>query len=172
MEFVWSKMVPNSIPSLLLPYNIVLLGTVMCASVWNVAMETQVIFPSPQDLDEEPTPFFLPSALLNGISRIFCVDGNLWSGALILVGVLFCSRIVAAGLVAGSLGAGFVLGYLVFGENHQYLDFGYAGFNPALCVAGIFYYLVPSWKLTGLAGFGIISTLLVQSAVDVVLEIL
>ena len=100
------------------------------------------------------------------------MDGNFLTGLFILVGVLFCSRIVAASLLAGSFVSSFMLGYMVFEENHWYLDSGYAGFNPALVAAGIFFYLVPSWKLTGLAFFAIVATVIVQGAVDVVLGIL
>lgn len=181
VESIWIRKVPNSIPSLLLPYNIVMLVTVFCAKAWNVAMATQVVFQSPSagiamdEIGDDETPsskFMIHEAVLNGLSRIFFVDGSALTGILILIGVLFCSRIVAASLVVGSFVSTFVLGYMVFEENHWYLDAGYAGFNPALCAAGIFFYLVPSWRLTGLALFGIVATVIVQGAVDVVLGIL
>ena len=178
VESIWIQKFPSGIPSLLFPYNIVLLITLFCAKIWNLAMETQIDFKSPVDgimedeMEGPPSKFWIHEAVLNGLSRIFLVDGNLFAGIFILAGVLFCSRIVAASLVAGSFLSTFVLGYIVFEENHWYLDSGYAGFNPALCVAGIFFYLVPSWKLMGLAFFGIVVTVIVQGAVDVMLEIL
>ena len=146
-----------------------------CSKVWNVAMDTQIVFQSPLDrisIESNDADFWIHEAVLNGLARIFFVNGSWWTGSLVLVGVLFCSRIVAASLVAGSFVATVVLGYLVFEENHWYLESGYAGANPALCAAGIFFFLVPSWRLTGLALFGIVSTLIVQGVVDVVLGIL
>ena len=178
VESIWIKKVPSSIPSLLLPYNIVLLATLVCAKGWNFAMATQIELESPtagillDEIERAHSKFRILEAVLNGLSKIFFVEGNSFAGFLILVGVLFCSRIVAASLLAGSFVSSFVLGYVVFQENHWYLNSGYAGFNPALCVAGIFFYLVPSWKLTGLAVFAIVATVIVQGVVDVVLGIL
>jgi urea transporter len=176
VESIWIQKVPNRIPSLLLPFNIVLLITLFCAKVWNHAMETQIEFKNPtfgMTVEEielaSSSKFLVYEAVLNGLSRIFFVDGNLFTGILILIGVLFCSRIVTATLLAGILVSSFALGYIVFEENHRYLNSGYAGFNPALCAAGVFFYLVPSWKLTGLAVFGIVATLIAQCAVDIVL---
>jgi len=178
VESIWIQKVPKSIPSLLLPYNLVLLIAIFCAKVWNIAMVTQIEFQSPtsgiaiDDIDAAPSNFLIHEAVLNGLSRIFFVNGNVVTGIFILIGVLFCSRIVAASLLVGAFFSSFVLGYIVFEENQWYLNSGYAGFNPALCAAGIFFYLVPSWKLTGLVFFGVVATLIVQGAVDVVLGIL
>lgn len=140
-------------------------------------MATQILLEGPavgmllDEIEKPPSKLYILEALFNGLSKIFFVEGG-FTGFLILVGVLFCSRIVAASLLAGSFVSSFVLGYMVFEENHWYLDAGYAGFNPALCVAGIFYYFVPSWKLSGLAFFALVATVIVQGAVDVVLGIL
>lgn len=176
VESLWTKKAPSSIPSLLLPFNSVLLATTVGASVWNRAMETQVVFLSPvagMDVyDEEPSDFKILHASLNGLLRIFSVDGNIFGGILVLIGVSLCSRIVAASLFAGSFVATVVLGYVIFEENSWYLNSGYAGFTPALVCAGIFYYLVPSWKLTGLAFFGVVNAVILQGAVDVVLGLL
>ncbi len=171
LETVWLQQVPDSVPSLLLPFNVVLLATLFAANVWNFAMKTQIVFSSPPIGDEDAS-FWIHQSVLNGIARIFNVNGSAWTGLCMLVGILFCSRIVAASLVVGSFVSTVFLGYCVFEENHWYLDSGYAGANPALCAAGIFFYLVPSWRLTGLALFGIVATLIVQGAVDVVLRIL
>ncbi len=176
IESYWLKKVPTSIPSLLLPFNIVLVATIFCAKCWNVAMATQVLIKGPAldsllDPESAHATYWLHESVLNGISKIFFVEGA-FTGFFILLGILFCSRIIAASLLAGSLISSFVLGYVVFQENHWYLDSGYAGFNPALCVAGIFFYLVPSWKLTGLGFFAIVATVIVQGAVDVILGIL
>jgi urea transporter len=176
VESLWTKKAPSSIPSLLLPFNSVLLATTVGASVWNRAMETQVVFLSPvagMDVyDEEPSDFKILHASLNGLLRIFSVDGNSFGGILVLIGVSLCSRIVAASLFAGSFVATVVLGYVIFEESSWYLNSGYAGFTPALVCAGIFYYLVPSWKLTGLAFFGVVNAVILQGAVDVVLGLL
>lgn len=175
-ESYWMKKVPTSIPSLLLPFNIVLLATVFCAKCWNVAMATQVLFNDPVldsliDPESAHATYWLHESVLNGISKIFFVEGA-FTGFLILLGICFFSRIIAASLLAGSFISSFILGYVVFQENHWYLDSGYAGFNPALCAAGVFFYLVPSWKLTGFGFFAIVATVIVQGAVDVILGIL
>ncbi len=178
LETIWVKKFPSGTPSLLFPSNIVLVAAMLCAKVWNVAMSTQIVFEGPatailmDEVENASSKFWIHEAVFNGLSKIFFVDGTFFSAAFILVGVLLCSRIMAASLLAGSFVSSFVLGYLVFQENHWFLDAGYAGFNPALCVAGIFYYLVPSWKLTGLGFFVVVATLIVQGAVDVVLGIL
>eukprot|EP00535_Pseudo-nitzschia_heimii_P004948 CAMPEP_0197189136 /NCGR_PEP_ID=MMETSP1423-20130617/19219_1 /TAXON_ID=476441 /ORGANISM="Pseudo-nitzschia heimii, Strain UNC1101" /LENGTH=689 /DNA_ID=CAMNT_0042641173 /DNA_START=93 /DNA_END=2162 /DNA_ORIENTATION=- len=176
VEFIWIKKAPSGIPSLLVPFNIVFLITVFSAKIWNFAMETQVTLrsPTPPEIDpDESSDFFsMYKAVLNGLTRVFFVSGNVFTGILILIGVFFCSRIIASSLLAGSFISSVLLGYIVFEENYWYLDSGYAGFNPALCTAGIFFYLVPSWKLTGLTVFGIVATMIAQGAVDVVLGIL
>mmetsp|Transcript_12607 Transcript_12607/g.31761 ORF Transcript_12607/g.31761 Transcript_12607/m.31761 type:complete len:612 (-) Transcript_12607:227-2062(-) len=177
VESIWMQKFSSSIPSLLFPFNIVFVATIVCAKVWNFAMATQILLEGPavgmllDEIEKPPSKLYILEALFNGLSKIFFVEGG-FTGFLILVGVLFCSRIVAASLLAGSFVSSFVLGYMVFEENHWYLDAGYAGFNPALCVAGIFYYFVPSWKLSGLAFFALVATVIVQGAVDVVLGIL
>ena len=170
VEYIWTK--KSGIPSLLLPFNIVLLITVFSAKIWNLAMDTQVIFQGPMPPDEIDETFSVVKAVLNGLAKVFSVDGNASTGILILIGVCLCSRIIASSLLVGSFLSSSLLGYIVFEENIWYLDSGYAGFNPALCTAAIFFYLVPSWKLTWLAVFGIVATMIVQGAVDVVLGIL
>lgn len=188
------------LPSLLIPANAVVLATVVCAKVWNLAMVTQVEFADHdssdiinrnvdvdandasvlaiETIDDAAQPRFLVhEAILNSLSCIFFVKGNdgnntVVTGILVLIGVLFCSRIIAASLVGGAFVSNVLLGYLVFGESNRFLDEGSFGFNPALSAAGVFYFLVPSWKLTGLAVFLVIATVMIQAAVDVVLEIL
>lgn len=171
LELLWNKKVGNNTPSLLLPFHFVFLGALLCASVWNLAKETHLLFQS-HFMEDQSVDFRLHEAVLNGFSRIFFVHGSGWTtGLLMLIGVTVCSRIIAASLLTGSLLAT-LLGYLVFGENHSYLDSGYAGANPALFVAGMVYHLVSSFQLSGLAVFGVMATLLVQGAVDVLLGIL
>jgi len=178
LETIWVKKVPSGTPSLLFPANIVLVATMLCAKVWNVAMSTQIVFEGPaagilkDEVENASSKFWMFEAIFNGVSKIFFVDGTFFSAFFILIGVLLCSRIVAASLLAGSFVSSVVLGYMIFQENHWYLNAGYAGFNAALTVAGIFYYLVPSLKLTGLGFFAVVATVIVQGAVDVVLGIL
>jgi len=181
LDYAWTRSSFGKIPSLLLPYNIVLLVAAGCAKVWNQAMVTQITILGPDIATIEttgstpPTTFCFLETVFNGLSRIFRVGSDVRgfpaTGVSVLVGVLFCSRILAASLLGGSLVSGVLLGYAVFGEDHSYLNAGWAGFNPALAVAGIFYYLVPSWKLTGLALFGVVAVVIAQGAVDVLLEL-
>jgi hypothetical protein len=65
-----------------------------------------------------------------------------------------------------------LLSLAVFDVPTAYLNAGYAGFNPALAVAGIFFYLVPSWKLYGLAIFWLILTMIATGAIDVLLDLM
>mmetsp|Transcript_6476 Transcript_6476/g.7274 ORF Transcript_6476/g.7274 Transcript_6476/m.7274 type:complete len:866 (+) Transcript_6476:189-2786(+) len=117
------------------------------------------------------TSFFVFPAVVNSLSRIFFVDGIV-TGLLILLGVALCSRIVAGSLIGGALLSSAFVGYAIFDENLQYLNTGYAGYQAALCVAGIFSYFVPSTKLLGLSLIAILWTVLVSGAVDVVLRLL
>ena len=173
----------STTPSLLLPYNITLLVALLCAKVWNYTMSNhQIEFQNHYHDDDTDfgsidtninnTRFVVYRAVLNGVSRIFFVDGIV-TGILILIGVGLCSRIIAISLICGSFVSSFVLGYLVFEESYDYLNYGYAGFNPALCTAGIFFYFVPSYKLIGLSLIvAIISTVIVSGSIDVLLRIM
>jgi hypothetical protein len=185
-------------PSLLLPYNFTLLVALLCAKVWNYTMSNQIEFQNHYhgtattstimiinddidigdidfggiDTNINNTRFVVYRAVLNGLSRIFFVDGIV-TGILILIGVGLCSRIIAISLICGSFVSSFVLGFLVFEESYDYLNYGYAGFNPALCTAGIFFYFVPSYKLIGLSLIvAIISTVIVSGSIDVLLRIM
>jgi urea transporter len=93
------------------------------------------------------------------------------AGALILIGVCVCSRILALSVIGGTFVAS-LLSLAVFDVPTAYLNAGYAGFNPALAVAGIFFYLVPSWKLYGLAIFWLILTMIATGAIDVLLDLM
>jgi len=101
------------------------------------------------------TSFYVFPAVVKSLSRIFFVDGMV-TGLLILLGVTLCSRIVAGSLIGGALLSSAFVGYAIFDENLQYLNTGYAGFQAALCVAGIFHYFVPSTKLLGLSFLAIL----------------
>jgi urea transporter len=145
---------------------------------WNMVSETQVGFVSPSggvtldESEEVPAKFVFHLAILNSVSQIFFLNGSALSGFLIKLGILLCSRITAGAMILAIFISSFVLGYLVFEENYWYLDAGYAGFNPALFAAGLFFYLKPSWKLLAVACFGVILTMIVQIIVDVVISVL
>jgi len=122
-------------------------------------------------LNDDDAQFVWYRAILNGIARIFLVDGMV-TGLLIVLGVLCCSRILAASLVCGAGLASGGLGYGIFHERYAVLNAGYASVNPVLVVAGLFFYLVPSYQLCGVAGLGIIVTAIITGAVDVILRII
>jgi urea transporter len=181
---LWNTTITSTTPSLLLPYNFTLLVAFLCAKVWNYTMSNQIEFQNHYhdtnddidfggiDTNINNTRFVVYRAVLNGLSRIFFVDGIV-TGILILIGVGLCSRIIAISLICGSFVSSFVLGFLVFEESYDYLNYGYAGFNPALCTAGIFFYFVPSYKLIGLSLIvAIISTVIVSGSIDVLLRIM
>jgi urea transporter len=161
-------------PMLLLPFNVVMFVVLLSAKLWDSTMVTQVELAEEGVLADlgatEATRYFGYQALFNGLSRIFLVDG-IATGVLILIGTFTCSRILCLGLVAGSFLAS-VISLAVFDEHTAYLNAGFAGYNPALTVAGIFYFVVPSWKLTGVAFFWILVTMIAQAAVGVLLDAL
>jgi urea transporter len=168
-----------NVPVLLLPYNIVMFMVLLSAKLWDSTMITQMNINSGEsmvetagvDLDNSTTVrFYGYQAVLNGIARIFLVEGAV-TGFLILIGICCCSRILALSVISGTFVSSLV-SLAVFDVPRSFLNAGYVGFNPALAAAGIFFYLVPSWKLTGLAAFWVILTMMATAAVDVVLKIL
>ena len=169
-----------STPVTLLPFNLIMLVVLLSAKVWDDTMLSQVVLADEGLVDNDESAYTASSssssryfgyqAVFNGVSRIFLIDG-VGPGVLILVGVFLCSRILFVCLVGSTFIASLV-GLSVFGDHTAYLNAGYAGFNPALAVACIFYYMVPSWKLTGVAFFWIFITMIVTSAVNVVLDVM
>lgn len=161
-------------PFLHLPFNIVMFGVLLCAKLWDSTMITQVVLTDEEVLDDmgdtDATRFIGYQVLFNSLSRTFLVNGVI-PGVLILIGTFMCSRILSLSLVAGAFFSS-ILSLVVFDENTTYLNAGYAGYNSSLTVAGIFYYFVPSWKLTGLAFFWIMVTMISQAVVGVVLDAL
>jgi urea transporter len=155
-------------PFLLLPFNIVMLGVLLCAKLWDPTIIADQVLANV--VDSDGTRFRVCQVIFNSLSRIFLVDGVI-PGVLILIGTFPCSRILCLSLVMGALLSS-LLSLFVFDEYTSYLNGGYAGYNPALTVAGIFYYFVPTWKLTGLAFFWIMVTMISQAVVGLVLEAL
>ncbi|KAG7351681.1 urea transporter [Nitzschia inconspicua] len=167
------KVLSTSTPVLLLPFNIVMLAVLLSAKVWDATMITQVDFADESTIDETTTAdsterYSGYKAVLNGVARIFLVDGAV-AGVMILIGMFMCSRILTLAVVGGAFISS-LLSWAVFDVPTSYLNGGYAGFNPALAMAGIFFYLVPSWKLTGLAFFWLILTMIATGAVFVLLD--
>lgn len=89
------------------------------------------------------------NAVFRGIGQLFFVNSIL-GGVLIIVGILFCSRIAAGFALLGS-----VIGMLVglgLGADGYYVFNGFWGFNSfdaCLAIAGVFYVL--TWR-SGLLG--------------------
>ncbi|KAG7365781.1 urea transporter [Nitzschia inconspicua] len=166
------KVLSTSTPVLLLPFNIIMLAVLLSAKVWDATMITHVDFVDESIVDESTADraerYFGYKAVLNGVARIFLVDGMV-AGAMILIGMFMCSRILTLAVVGGAFVSS-LLSWAVFDVPTSYLNGGYAGFNPALAMAGIFFYLVPSWKLTGLAFFWLILTMIATGAVFVLLD--
>lgn len=164
-----------STPVVLLPFNLIMIVVLLSAKIWDYTMLTQAVLADEGLMSNDgsvytASRYYGYQALFNGVSRIFLIDG-VGSGVLILVGVFLCSRILFASLVGGAFFASLV-GLSVFGDHTAYLNAGYAGFNPALAVAAIFYYMVPSWKLSGVAFFLIFITMIITSAVTVILNVM
>jgi urea transporter len=168
---VLSSSTTNTTPVLLLPFNVIMIVVLLSAKVWDATMITPLQQQHATTTEEDATiheRYFGYQAVLNGIARIFLVDG-VATGAIILIGIFFCSRILALAVVGGTFFAS-LLSLAVFDIPSTYLNSGFIGFNPALTVAGIFFYLVPSWKLTGLAFFWLLLTMIATGAVDVLLN--
>lgn len=170
--YLQHKVLSTSTPVLLLPFNVVMFVVLLSAKLWDATMITQVGLSEETMIDQSAADsterFFGYKAVLNGIARIFLVEGVL-AGAIILVGITSCSRILALAVVGGAFVSS-LLSWAVFDVSTAYLNGGLAGFNPALAMAGIFFYLVPSWKLTGLAFFCLVLTMIATGAVFVLLD--
>lgn len=147
-----------SMPTLLIPYNLVMITFLITAVLWDrtlvaPAMETETIV----------TPH-LGQAIMNGITKVFLVQGVL-SGVLVLGGTLLCSRILAGSLLVGSVVAT-LLGW-TFGIPAVALNAGTAGYNAVLTTAALAYFFEPSWTLLVIGLFVIVLCGLLEAAVAV-----
>jgi urea transporter len=163
-----SVLASTNTPVLLLPYNMVMVFVLISANVYDSTMVDNAT--TITEGDTHPDRYFAYQAVLNGIARIFLVDGVV-AGAMILMGILMCSRILALAVVGGAFFSS-LFSWAVLDESPSFINGGLAGFNPALAMAGIFFYLVPSWKLTGLAFCWLIFTMLVTTVVTVALNVM
>jgi urea transporter len=163
------------IPLLLLPYNIVMLFVLLCAKIWDSTSVTSHMIDisdfEETDADLVNERYYGYQAILNGISRIYLVDGVL-SGFMILVAIWLNSRILALAVIGGTFFAS-LISWIVFDLPNPYINEGYTGYNPGLTIVALFYYLVPSWKLAaGVAPFLLFLTMILSGAINVVLTVL
>jgi len=147
------------IPILLIPYNIVMLAFLIAALFWDRSLVAVTA-------TAEATAAIETNVLLgvfNGLSKIFLVEGA-FSGLLILGGTLFCSRILAGSLLAGSIVATF-LGWS-FGMPAIMLNGGVAGYNAALTTAAMAYFFEPSLTLAVVGLFVVALSVFSQAAIS------
>lgn len=148
---------------LLFPANFVLIVMLLSAMLWDATSVNVIVIVS-----EAPESLHILGALFRGMSQMFLVVGA-FSGILIALGMLPCSRILAGAALAGSL-----LGSLggCFFWDVAYVNFGMSGVNVALTCAALVYHVVPTIKSIGLVLFGVVWALVVQSALAALYSIL
>src|SRR5210317_1919807 len=89
---------------------------------------------------------------IRGVGQVFLAN-NITSGVLVLVGIMFCSRISAiAAFVGNVIGTGIAA---AVGEDALAVENGMYGFNPSLTLAAMVMFYVPS---IGSISFGIIAS--------------
>lgn len=156
---------PTASP-LLIPFNVVMLFMLLSAMLWD-----STVVQVEQQEGKNPQTFELFHALFNGVSGMFLVR-NVFSGVIIVMGMMLCSRILAGAVLMGSL-FGAIGSWALFDTSMNSINDGVAGFNVALTFAALHHYFVPSIKSTLFVGlFGVIWTLVVQTAVSVLFSTL
>jgi len=148
---------PMGIPTLLFPYVGVMMFALLGASYWKAAI------PAPIEIIDAPHFRFVESAF-KGIAQIFVVDSG-FSGFLIFLGMLACSRVLAAAAFVGSaLAALLAMGF--FGVPVELINAGFLGFNSALAIPALLYFLVPTKKSLLTCVLGLFMTLGAQVAFE------
>ena len=148
---------PMGIPTLLFPYVGVMLFTLFGASYW------KAVGPATMEIIDAPHFRFMESAF-KGLAQIFVVD-NGFSGFLIFLGMMACSRILATAAFVGSALAA-LLGMGFFGVPVEIINAGFMGFNSALAIPALLYFLVPTKKSLISCVLGLFMTLGAQVAFE------
>ena len=148
---------PVGIPCLFFPYVGVMIFTLLGASYFKAVM------PAPIEI-VDASRFRLVEATFKGMAQIFVVDSG-FSGFLIFLGMLACSRILAAAAFVGSFLAG-LLALAFFGVPVELINAGLFGFNSALTIPALLYYLVPTKKSLIACVAGLFLTLGAQAAFE------
>lgn len=155
--FVARILSPMGIPILLFPYVGVMMFALFGASYWKAAM------PAPVEIIDSPHYRFMESTF-KGIAQIFVVD-SCFSGFLVFLGMLACSRILAAAAFVGSALAA-LLSFGFFGVPVELINAGFLGYNSALAIPALVYFLVPTKKLLISCVLGLFMTLGAQVALE------
>ena len=155
--FVARILSPMGIPILLFPYVGVMMFTLFGASYWKAAM------PAPVEIIDSPHYRFMESTF-KGIAQIFVVD-SCFSGFLVFLGMLACSRILAAAAFVGSALAA-LLSFGFFGVPVELINAGFLGYNSALAIPALVYFLVPTKKSLISCVLGLFMTLGAQVALE------
>ena len=148
-----------AMPTLLIPYNLVMVTFLMTAVLWD---RTLLVVPA-VETEATLTPH-LGTAIMNGLTKVFLVQG-VYSGVLVLIGTLLCSRILAGSMVVGSVVAT-LLGWVI-GMPAAALNSGSAGYNAVLTTAAVVYFFEPSWTLVVVGVFVIVVCGLFEAAFTV-----
>ena len=155
--FVARVLSPMGIPTLLFPYVGVMMFALFGASYWKAAM------PAPVEIIDSPHYRFMESTF-KGIAQIFVVD-SCFSGFLVFLGMLACSRILAAAAFVGSALAA-LLSFGFFGVPVELINAGFLGYNSALAIPALVYFLVPTKKSLISCVLGLFMTLGAQVALE------
>eukprot|EP01104_Vermistella_antarctica_P010929 TRINITY_DN2970_c0_g1_i2.p1 TRINITY_DN2970_c0_g1~~TRINITY_DN2970_c0_g1_i2.p1 ORF type:complete len:557 (-),score=109.26 TRINITY_DN2970_c0_g1_i2:265-1935(-) len=166
-------LVPNyNIPPFTFPFNISTLLVLLGSYQWShVDLLPTIAGALPVQVDTDITWDWgnNAEAILKGISQIYLVNDT-WSGLVMLIGILFCSRVSAFFAVLGSV-IGIAFAYMV-GAPVAEVEDGLWGYNPVLgCMAigGVFY--VWNVKTTILAVFAGGTCALVFSALKTIMAL-
>jgi urea transporter len=109
----------------------------------------------------------LLNALLRGISQLFLADSWI-AGILILIGILFCSRIAMVMALLGSAIGGLIgLAFGADGFDIYHGLWGYNSFITAVAVGGFF--LVPTWRSVAYALAAAVAAAVLYGALSVIL---
>lgn len=151
---------PYKVPPLTLPFNIATL--MMLAS----RIVIGPLLGSPTVRAENSFISFLIGTL-RGVGQVFLAS-DLYASALVLVGIMICSRISAAAALFGSaLGTAVAL---LTNSNVAAAEFGLFGFNSSLSVTAMLMFYTPSCGAIFIAVLNGIITVSVQQALMTVFE--
>jgi len=150
--------------ALTLPFNFVMMSILLSSESWRLTSRRISTIGTTNDSD-----FIFYDAAFKGISEIFIID-NAHSGILIFIGMTISSRILAVGALVGSI-LGSLGSWIFLSTATEVINNGLSGYNCALTVPALCFFLVPSWKVTPiLCLYGAVITLGIESMLSTFLS--
>lgn len=150
---------PLDLPPFTLPFvfsNMLLIGCMRSSTYFSTWLQPMPI-PMPAVPNLTTAAFF--SGVFSGVGQIFFCTSP-FSGVIVLIGMLFCSRILALAAVAGSLMG--VICAVFLGSGGSDVEAGIWGYNPALVFLSAALFFVPSPMSSVLAILGSIICVFLQ----------